>query len=122
MGRLISLILFFPRLLLAFAEIALLSVMGLLVSFMGCEIRPLKRPEDKQPLTQDAEESEPEKNNDDEIRRTAEDLSPSDRLDLANRVFSEQGALVDVASYGIEPISVWGEKRDRARREAAQRN
>src|SRR4051812_41019103 len=116
MGRLVSLILLLPRLMLAVFSGIVVACLGGAAGLFGCEVRPQRRPEDKEPLTKDAEESHPESNHDDEIRRWLDDKSPAARLELAHAIFNRQAAEVGVLID--DPINVWAEKRELKRKEA----
>lgn len=95
MGRLISVMLKPFRLALAVCAMLaffLCAALGMLFGFKILDKR--KEDESGESVTADAEEKAPEDENDDEIREWIDDLSPGDRLDLADRIFKEEGSEV----------------------------
>jgi hypothetical protein len=119
MGRFIYLILWPVRALYGLLALAVIFICGVCVAFFGCEIK--RRDErDGQRLTEDASYVAPDLDNDDELRRWLNDLSPADRLEVVNIWYQRQAA--QCGRVG-ETVEVWGERR-RVQREAAlaQRN
>jgi hypothetical protein len=123
MGSALSVILKPFRLILAFVAMMAFFACAVLGLFFGFNVVDKRKDDDDgESVTADAEEKAPEDDHDDEIRKWIDDLSPSDRLELADRIFKEEGAEVGIplGPNGLpDPIEAYAARKRAARQAVA---
>lgn len=118
MGHSLRLITYPFRLLFAAIVAVLLFGCALMVGIFGYAVKP-KKEQEPPPLTQEAA-NDPDLQHDDEIRRWMDDLSPADRLKVAQIWFDRQAS--EVGPVQGESIYEYSRKKHEQRMTTAMQN